>query len=219
LSSGCTSTCQYPLLRSREENHLAPASMSRVSSILGSGKQSCIWMWLRERVCNQNSNKSDLKTCHFRRVFIVESTDISVNVKTVCIYHWFFIIKKLPDPSCRLFYCCQWRDGYENDGLQKWHLVCDLQTMGLVFFHLPNLNYGCGKGFHLHSKFTSKCDLGQNLNLPGKSPVLLWDHCLIITEILFVDNYTNLNISLFLITVTSWYLNNLYLMYICLLFI
>ncbi|KRY53471.1 hypothetical protein T03_14003 [Trichinella britovi] len=36
-SCGSTSTCQYPLARSRVENHCAPASASKVSSILGSG--------------------------------------------------------------------------------------------------------------------------------------------------------------------------------------
>ena len=35
--SGLTCTCQYPLLKSSVENSLAPARVSRVSSILGMG--------------------------------------------------------------------------------------------------------------------------------------------------------------------------------------
>ena len=42
LSSGCSSTCQYPLFRSNVENQFASARVSRVSSVLGSGKQSFI---------------------------------------------------------------------------------------------------------------------------------------------------------------------------------
>jgi hypothetical protein len=38
--SGCSATYQYLLFRSSAENHFASASVSKVSSILGSGKQS-----------------------------------------------------------------------------------------------------------------------------------------------------------------------------------
>lgn len=37
LASLSSSTCQYPLLRSNEENHLEPANASRAVSIRGNG--------------------------------------------------------------------------------------------------------------------------------------------------------------------------------------
>jgi hypothetical protein len=42
LSSGCSATCQQPFFRSNLDNHLAPASVSNVSSIPGNQKQSFI---------------------------------------------------------------------------------------------------------------------------------------------------------------------------------
>jgi hypothetical protein len=43
LSSQCRSTCQQPLFRLMAQTHLAPASVSRVSSIRAVGNSPALW--------------------------------------------------------------------------------------------------------------------------------------------------------------------------------